>query len=196
MGSMGIDVNGNIALAYSRGSANNAVGIYYTGRLASDPLGQMSFEEQEIQAGSSFQNFSNRFGDYSQMTMDPDGETFWFTSQYFQIVNQWTTKIAAFNLENIPILANGDANAEEAEMAVYPLNGDVYEVFLTSTKDLGDVRYEVMDIQGRNVSQGSLINNGDNHRGTFNRGSLSTGVYVVRAFNNSSFNQSKKVIIK
>ncbi|MCW5519734.1 T9SS type A sorting domain-containing protein [Aureitalea sp. L0-47] len=196
MGSMGMDVNGNIALAYSRGSASNAVGIYYTGRLESDPLGQMSFQEQEIQAGSSFQNFSNRFGDYSQMTMDPDGETFWFTSQYFQIVNQWTTKIAAFNLENIPILANNDANADEAEMAVYPLNGDVYEVFLTSTKDLGDVQYEVIDIQGRNVSQGALSNNGDNHRGTFNKGSLATGAYVIRAFNNGSFSQSKKVIIK
>ena len=196
MGSMGMDVNGNIALAYSRGSASNAVGIYYTGRLATDPLGQMSFQEQEIQAGISFQNFSNRFGDYSQMTMDPDGETFWFTSQYFQVANQWATKIAAFNLENIPILASGDANADEAEMAVYPLNGDVYEVFLTSTRDLGDVQYELIDIQGRSVAQGALSNSGDNHRGTFNKGSLAAGVYVVRAYNNASFNQSKKVIIK
>ncbi len=196
MGSMGIDMNGNIALAYSRGSTSNMVGLYYTGRLESDPLGQMSFEEQTIQEGISFQSFSNRYGDYSQMTMDPDDETFWFTSQYFQSVNNWTTKIAAFNLENIPILGSGDATAGDAELAVSPLNGDVYEVFLSTTRELGTVQYELIDIQGRKVSNGVLSQSGTNHRSTFNKGSLSAGVYVVRAFNNSNFSLSKKVIIK
>jgi hypothetical protein len=196
MGSMGMDINGNIALAYSVGSSNTPVGLRYTGRLESDPLGQMSFQEQVIQEGISFQNGTSRYGDYSQMTMDPDGETFWFTSQYFRFFNQWYTRIAAFNLENIPILNTEDLAEGEAEMAIYPVSSDEYEVFLTSTKDLGNVQFEVIDIQGRSVSQGSLDNSGDNHRGTFNKGSLATGVYVVKAFNNATFNQSKKVIIK
>ncbi len=196
MGSMGMDTSGNIALAYSIGSANTAVGLRYTGREDGDPLGQMSFEEQVIQDGVAWQLGSSRYGDYSQMTMDPDGETFWFTSQYFKFVNQWYTKVAAFNLENIPILNTGDLTNGDTQMAIYPLSESEYEVFLTSNKDLGNVRFEVFDIQGKNVSKGSLENSGDNHRGTFNRSSLASGVYIVRASNNASFNQSKKVIIK
>jgi hypothetical protein len=196
MGSMGMDTSGNIALAYSVGSADTAVGLRYTGREDGDPLGQMSFEEQVIQDGITFQNISNRYGDYSHMTMDPDGDTFWFTSQYFRTVNVWYTRIAAFNLENIPILNTGDLAEGDAQLAVYPLSNDEYEVFLSTTKDLGNVRFEVVDIQGRSVSSGALDNSGENHRGTFKKGSLSTGVYVVRAFNNGTFNQSKKVIIK
>lgn len=196
MGSMGMDTSGNIALAYSVGSANTAVGLRYTGRLEGDPLGQMSFEEQVIEEGFGWQIGTNRYGDYAHLTMDPDGETFWFTSQYFKFVNQWYTKIAAFNLENIPILGNEDLTANEAQMAIYPLSGDQYEVFLSSTKDLGDLQFDLIDIQGRNVTKGRLDTSGQNHRGVFNKGSLASGVYIVRVTNNSGFSQSKKVIIK
>ncbi len=196
MGSMAMDINGNIALAYNIGSENTNVGIRFTGRLDGDPAGLMSFEEQIIQDGVSRQSTTNRFGDYAQMTMDPDGVTFWHTAEYFRFHNNWQTKVAAFNLDNLPILGGAEARKDEAEMAVYPLSGGVYEVFLNSTKDLGNVQYEILDIQGRKVSQGVLNNSGETYRSTFNKGSMAIGVYVVRAFNNSNFNQSKKVVIK
>ncbi len=196
MGSMGIDINGNIALAYSRGSVNNAVGLYYTGRLESDPLGQMSFEEQLIQEGLGVQLGTNRYGDYSQMTMDPDGETFWFTSQYFMAINQWTTKITAFNLENIPLLGNADSFTGESELLVYPRDEEVYDMVLRNTADLGELKYELIDIQGRMATQSRLERSTDGYHGSFSKATLAKGVYVVRVSNNATFSLSKKVIIE
>ena len=196
MGSMAMDVNGNIALAYNIGSQNTHVGMRYTGRLDGDPLGQMSFEEQIIQDGVSRQSNTNRFGDYAQMTMDPDGETFWYTGEYLPFFNSWATKVAAFNLENLPILGTSDENADAAEIAVYSLNGDLYEIVISSTQDLGNLKYELIDIQGRSISTAGITANGGVYRTTFNKGSMASGVYIVRAFNGGTFEQTKKVIIK
>ncbi len=100
MGSMGIDDEGNIALAYNVGSAVTRAGIRYTGRMENDPLGQMTFPETSIIEGNGVQTFSNRFGDYAQMTIDLDNRTFWHTAQYFQSNNTWTTRIAALKLQD------------------------------------------------------------------------------------------------
>lgn len=99
MGSNSIDANGNIALAYSVSSSALNVGMRYTGRLDGDPLGVMTFPETSIIEGGSRQSNTNRFGDYAQMTMDPNGSTFWHTSQYFATINSWRTRIASFELE-------------------------------------------------------------------------------------------------
>ena len=64
------------------------------------PLGQMTFPEGVIWDGLGRQTNTNRFGDYAHLTMDPDGVTFWHTSEYFQGVNQWRTRIASFTLNN------------------------------------------------------------------------------------------------
>jgi hypothetical protein len=195
MGSMAMDVNGNIGLAYNVGSENTPVGMRYTGRLATDPLGQMTFEEQIIQDGVGNQTITNRFGDYAHLSMDPDGETFWYTGEYFSQGNIWATRIVAFNLENLPILGIGD-NDNGADMAVYPIGADNYEILLSTTSDLGELKYELIDMQGRKVISGRLYQQGPNYKTAVSTSSLSKGVYVVKAFNNGSFEEVKKVILR
>ncbi len=90
-GSIGMDHAGNIGMGYtSMGTiANNAtkdsfVSINYTGRLSEDPIGAMTFSEETIGI-SSGPNVVARYGDYSQLTIDPtDDQTFWHTAEYFQ----------------------------------------------------------------------------------------------------------------
>lgn len=90
MGSMSIDKRGNIALGYSGMSSPNStnanvlVGSYYTGRFPSDPLGQMTIEENLIMASDA--NIpSIRYGDYAQIDIDPsDNVTFWFVNELMQ----------------------------------------------------------------------------------------------------------------
>lgn len=96
MGSSSIDEDGNIGMAYSVGSDATRLSIRYTGRMAGDPLGQMTYPETEIIAGNGVQTFSNRQGDYAHMDMDLNNRTFWHTAQYFQVNNSWATRIAAF----------------------------------------------------------------------------------------------------
>ena len=98
MGSSAIDIQGNIGLGFNIGSPTLPVGISYTGRYESDPLGEMTQIETVIVDGVGVQTFSNRFGDYSHLTMDPDGFTFWHTAEYFKLTNEWQSRIGSFRL--------------------------------------------------------------------------------------------------
>src|SRR5690606_20469701 len=98
MGSAGMDAAGNIGLGFNVASGTLQAAIRYTGRFDGDPLGQMTVAETEIIPGAGVQTFTNRFGDYSHLTLDPDNFTFWFTAEYFSSNNNWRTQIAAFTL--------------------------------------------------------------------------------------------------
>ena len=98
MSSSAMDANGNIALAYTTASTSLAVSLRYTGRLNGDPLGQMTFAETVIFNGPGVRTNTNRYGDYSHMTLDPDEFTFWYTGDYFASNNFWRTRIASFSI--------------------------------------------------------------------------------------------------
>jgi hypothetical protein len=106
MGSIAQDKNGNMALGYSVVNGVNVYpGIRYTGRLAGDPLGQMTLGEGVIINGSGVQtNTNSRWGDYTDMTVDPtDDCTFWYVNEYYQTTQpppdrNWQTRIASFKL--------------------------------------------------------------------------------------------------
>ena len=98
MGSAAMDAAGNIGLGFNIASATLPVGIRYTGRFNGDPLGQMTVAETTIVDGVGVQTTTNRFGDYSHLTMDPDNFTFWHTAEYFSATNQWRTQVASFTL--------------------------------------------------------------------------------------------------
>jgi hypothetical protein len=106
MGSMAMDKMGNMAVGYSVSSHALNPGIRYTGRLASDPLGELR-SEKSIQEGGGSQtqvyinrvNRGYRWGDYSSMSLDPaDDCTFWYTTEYLKQygIRNWSTKIASF----------------------------------------------------------------------------------------------------
>lgn len=107
MGSIATDWQGNMALGYS---VVNGVDVYpgirYTGRLAGDPLGQMTLGEATIIDGSGVQTTTNsRWGDYTSMTVDPtDDCTFWYVNEYYTLAGQmssragWQTRIGNFKL--------------------------------------------------------------------------------------------------
>ncbi|MFT5382826.1 MAG: hypothetical protein ACI8VT_000504 [Saprospiraceae bacterium] len=92
-----MDGFGNIGMAYNISGTDINAGIRFTGRRASDPLGEMTVEEYNLVDGENAINTS-RFGDYSHMSIDPANDrTFWFTAEYAQ-GGGWSTRIAAFEL--------------------------------------------------------------------------------------------------
>ncbi|HET6314444.1 MAG TPA: S-layer homology domain-containing protein [Chloroflexia bacterium] len=99
MGSMSMDGDGNMALGYS---VSNSTDLYpsirYTGRLASDPLGQMSQGEATMYQGLGAQLANARWGDYSMMGIDPvDDCTFWYTQEYYgSSGDYWLTRVGKF----------------------------------------------------------------------------------------------------
>lgn len=117
MGSAGMDAAGNIGLAFNVASGTLKAAIRYTGRFDGDPLGQMTVAETEIVPGAGVQTFTNRFGDYSHLTMDPDNFTFWHTAEYFSSDNNWRTQIAAFTL------SGGFVKDVGVNALIQPVNG-------------------------------------------------------------------------
>ena len=106
MGSVAMDSAGNIALGYSVSSSSVYPGIRYTGRLVSDPLGQLPQGETTLIAGSGSQTGTGyRWGDYTMMTVDPtDDCTFWYTNEYMPTTGgaPWKTRIGSFKFANCP----------------------------------------------------------------------------------------------
>ncbi|MCI0612277.1 hypothetical protein L0244_04735 [bacterium] len=109
MGSIAQDKNGNTAVGYSVVNGVDVFpGIRYTGRLAGDPLGQMTLGEGTIINGSGVQLTTNsRWGDYTAMTVDPSDDcTFWYVNEYYTPEGQasslagWQTRIGSVKLEN------------------------------------------------------------------------------------------------
>lgn len=97
LGSICMDWQGNIGLAYNVSGPTVYPSIRYTGRYAADPLGQMTLAEEDIIVGTSAQTGPNRWGDYAQMTIDPvDDATFWYTGEY--VAGGRKTRIASFKI--------------------------------------------------------------------------------------------------
>ncbi|MDQ3199346.1 MAG: hypothetical protein M3Q46_09225 [Verrucomicrobiota bacterium] len=102
MGSAAMDGQGNIALGYSASDATIHPQIRYTGRLGTDPINMMTLGEAHLFDGNGSQvSTSGRWGDYSDMTVDPvDDQTFWFTTEYYDTTSSfnWRTRIGSFKI--------------------------------------------------------------------------------------------------
>lgn len=101
MGSIAMDRRGNMALGYSVSDGTSVFpGIRFTGRLSTDPLGEMSQGEGTIIDGGGVQTSTGgRWGDYTSMTVDPvDDCTFWYVNQYYATTSAtaYKTRIASF----------------------------------------------------------------------------------------------------
>lgn len=96
MGSMSIDADGNIALGYSVSSSNTFPSVRATGRRAGDSLGIMTIPEFSIMDGGGSQTWmSERWGDYTSMSIDPvDQSTFWYINQYYPYDHDYLWKSA------------------------------------------------------------------------------------------------------
>ncbi len=101
-GSIGMDAQGNIGLAYTVVSSSVFTSLRFTGRLASDPLGTMTATEQVSADGDRQTTRSDgRYGDYGQLTVDPlDDMTFWHISEYMRgATNTRKSHVVAFKIQ-------------------------------------------------------------------------------------------------
>ncbi|MFL5952559.1 MAG: IPT/TIG domain-containing protein [Gaiellaceae bacterium] len=118
MPSLAVDKKGDMAVGYSVSDASMYPALRYSGRLAGDPLNQLTQPEQTIVQGLGFQcctfsdgSTNNRWGDYSAMTIDPDGCTFWYTGEYYDVHptttsgDNWQTRIGSFQLPGCSTVA-------------------------------------------------------------------------------------------
>jgi len=94
LSSAAMDKAGNILIGYSASSLKILPSIMISGRETADPLGTVR-AEQNVLASQRSQTNSNRWGDYSSVTVDPDDDcTFYFGTEYLEPQKaNWSTKV-------------------------------------------------------------------------------------------------------
>lgn len=114
MPSTAVDRVGDMALGYSVSSSTLKPAIRYAGRLGTDTLNTLPQTETSLiegagtQSGNCGSSACTRWGDYSAMTLDPDGCTFWFASEYYAVngLND-QTRIGSFKFPSCTVVTNG-----------------------------------------------------------------------------------------
>jgi hypothetical protein len=105
MGSIAMDASGNIALGYSVSDGTSIYpSIRYAGRLATSlsPLGVLDLTEGTIWTGGGSQTgTAYRWGDYSSMSVLPDGCTFVYANEYLRGTTpaEWYTSMGMFDFD-------------------------------------------------------------------------------------------------
>jgi hypothetical protein len=100
MPSAAMDADGNIGIGYSFGGTPHYPGQRFAGRLANDPLGQLTLREVVLAEGEASQTYTKRWQDYTQTAVDPtDDRTIWYVGDYLKKgARQYSTRIGAFRL--------------------------------------------------------------------------------------------------
>ncbi|MBK7183188.1 MAG: T9SS type A sorting domain-containing protein [Bacteroidetes bacterium] len=189
-----MDDNGSIALCYARSSATagDYASLGFTGRLASDPLGQMTFAETMVKMGTASQTGVNRFGDYSQTSMDPNGLTFWHTGEYLGAGPR--TWIYSFQLPLPTGIEEGQAQINN--VTAYQSIGGI-TVNATNLKEEGELVVDLFDITGKQIDGKQIVVSGNSFETSFSTSNLATGTYLVRVGKmNTSFQKVIKVAVK
>lgn len=75
----------DMAVGYTKSNSAMYPGVWVTGRQSTDPMGTVQPEIQ-LKAGETtyyaYDGAPLRWGDYTGMTIDPDGQTFWYLGEY------------------------------------------------------------------------------------------------------------------
>jgi uncharacterized repeat protein (TIGR01451 family) len=148
--SVAVDRAGDMALGYSTSSSTTKPAIKYAGRLASDPVNTLGQTEQLLiqgtgtQTGTCGTSTCIRWGDYSAMTLDPDGCTFWYTTMYYAVdgLND-LTRIGSFALPGCtPVGAGGTLSGTvTATVGGAPISGATVALGTRSTTTNGSGFY-------------------------------------------------------
>ena len=114
MPALAVDRLGDMAVGYSKSNSTTDPQIKYSGRLAGDPVNTLPQTEQTLidgtgsQSGNCGSSACTRWGDYSGMSLDPNGCEFWETNEYYATTGlNDLTRIGAFHFPGCTTVGNG-----------------------------------------------------------------------------------------
>jgi hypothetical protein len=180
VGSIAMNGVGDIGLGYSVSSTSISPSIRFTGRLAGDPLNQMTQGESSIINGSGYQTHtSGRWGDYAMMAVDPvDDCTFWFTTEYYNSVSSagWRTRVGSFKLADCGV----PSDTTPSVTITNPSNGStvsgVVNVTSNATDDNGVTQVEFF-VDGASIAVDTIAP----YSASWDTTAYSDGAYTVSA---------------
>ncbi len=148
MPSVAVDHAGDMAIGYSASTAALFPAIRYAGRLAADPVNTLPQTETSLIEGTGSQNSSTRWGDYSAMSVDPNGCTFWFTNEYYIATgSNWQTRVGSFAFPSCTPVATGTVSGTvTATAGGAPITGASISFGSRTTTTNGSGVYQFLSI--------------------------------------------------
>ncbi|MEA2990444.1 MAG: hypothetical protein QOG83_3155, partial [Alphaproteobacteria bacterium] len=145
--SLAVNRAGDMAIGYSTSSSNTTPAIKYAARLATDPLNSLPQTETSLIEGAGTQSGScgggtcTRWGDYTAMTLDPDGCTFWYTNEYYATTGlSFLTRIGSFRFPSCTPVSTGSLSGTVTDTASNPISGATVALGIrTTTTNAGGV---------------------------------------------------------
>jgi hypothetical protein len=129
MGSTAMDHSGNLANGFSASSSTIFPQLRYATRLSTSLLNTLDGEAHLFDGLGSQTGTSNRWGDYSALTVDPvDDTTMWFTSEYYPAgvtSFNWRTRVGNFRIDPNQPLLNVSAKSSLTHGAAGPFDIDL-----------------------------------------------------------------------
>jgi hypothetical protein len=189
MASIAMDDNGSIAMAYAVSSGTVYPSLRYTGRNASDPLGLMTYTETTAIAGTTSQTGFNRYGDYSQTSLDPDGITFWHTGEY--ILSGAKTRIFSWQIPNVTTGLTDLTVKPDLLVFQNENNLNIKGVRLPNDNEM---QVDIFDVMGKLIVGKKITPNNNSLETTFDVSCFAKATYLVR-IGNEKFQKVVKVVI-
>jgi hypothetical protein len=146
MPSLAVDRAGDMAIGYTGTSTTLLPALRYAGQLVGDPANSITQTETSLIEGTGTQQTASftRWGDYSAMTLDPDGCTFWYTNMYYQVSGvNFNTRIGAFAFPSCTPVGTGGSISGTVTAAVggSPISGATVALGARVTTTAGDGTY-------------------------------------------------------
>ncbi len=125
---LAVDACENMAVGYTKSSTGITPSIFYNGRHASDPAGTLQAENLLKSGEIAYTSFETsaprRWGDYTEMTIDPAGTTFWYLGEYSKNTGttngRWGTYVGSFTYNCDP---GGPVNSAPVVTITAPPDG-------------------------------------------------------------------------
>jgi len=193
-----MDENGSIGLQYTVSDPISVYpGLRYTGRRSCDALGTMTLAEGTAATGNAIANTSNRWGDYSHLSVDPiDGITFWGTSMYANSnVSQYSSAVLShiysFQIPSCSPTSVENIENPQTELSAYQ-SGSLLNVIAVKLPRADNYMVELFDLNGKRLTGKNIAATSSELKTTFDVASLAKGIYFVR-ITNDSFQRVVKV---
>jgi hypothetical protein len=200
LASAAMDATGNIAMGYNVSSAQMFPRISFTGRKASDPLGQMNITEGDLIVGTGAQTHSaSRWGDYSLLAIDPtDGCTFWFTTEYYSDTTSvdWRTRIGAFQIDGCAGGGGGDPLNAPTNLATTSVTSSQVDLQWSDNSD-DETNFHIERCTGSGCTGFGKIGETSQDVKTFTDGpdlAANTYTYRVRAARGDTFSNYSNAV--
>jgi len=189
MGSIAMDQTGNMALGFSVSSSTLKPEIHYTGRLVGDAAGTMTQGEGSIINGAGSQTGSSlsRWGDYSNMVVDPvDDCTFWYTTEYIPANGafNWSTRIGSFKFPGCGGTVTNDFSIGASPSTVTVTAGGSGTSTISTAVTAGAAQSVTLSASGVPTGASATfssnpISSGGSSTLTLNSGTAAAGTYSI-----------------